>query len=309
MKILTDSFNYSIVFNRELVKVVQKVSSTGDIIDAKAVGNTRITAAMSRSTANEARLRSFVKFGGQGELVPMNKVDKVNIKKAGNANIEFASLILLGFKDKSAVPFMHTQEATYFAYPNDETVEGSCSAFAHLHASMLRKGVVAIGELLTRSNASSRLVVVTAVAEELVEEQVNGEIVVQLSKPPGMMVVGLPFEDEVRAMGPDEAVRSLESGGTGVATESIVDAACALIEHHPVLPEDAEIGRNFENVALKKLWDYIEHVSIFSNDFMIKPCCLTNAPCLQPAGSYRLLCKSQKRLKKALTPSWTKRTF
>ena len=108
------------------------------------------------AAALEDRWRYFVDFGG--ERVDMAPADKVALKKSANANSDFASLILLGFKEKHSVPISHRLEQTYYAYPSEERTEGSVPAFAHLHASMLRKGVLAIGELLSRVSATSRLV-------------------------------------------------------------------------------------------------------------------------------------------------------
>lgn len=253
------------IFRSELVKVVQKVTGNNEQIAVKVMGTANksksIAAALGpTSSGNIDRMRSFVEFGG--ERVSMSALDKVDIKKAGNANNEFASLILLGFKPKDAVPFTHSTEAAYFVYPNDEKVEGSCSAFAHLHASMLRKGVVAMGELLTRTNTSSRIVAMSPVPETVFREEVDGQIIEHLVKPPGMKIVTVPFEDEVRSLGEDEATLSLASGGMGVATDSIVDAACALIENYPPLADDVEIGKNFTNVALTKYWDYVTRVAL-----------------------------------------------
>jgi non-homologous end joining protein Ku len=247
-------------FFRELARVTQRVTAESDILESavSGPGSKLISAEVgSGRTAEYGRVRTYVELGG--ERVPMSLDDKAIIRIAGNAN-ESGSLILLGFKDKNAIPFTHTLEATYFAYPDDKTVEGSSSAFAHLHAAMLRKNVVAIGELLTRAKGMARLVAMSPLEEELCTDEIDGQEVLRLKSPPGMVVVALPFEDEMRAMDPDAAVRSLETGGAAIATENVVNAAMALIRKQTI--PNVEIGENFENATLSKFWDYVEHVAL-----------------------------------------------
>ena len=118
------------------------------------------------TAASERRLRRFVKFGS--DRIPMTKNDQIAIRKVSNAN-NFASLLLLGFHPIDSVPFYHTLEHTYFVYPtsdsDDRTDEkipastGGTEAFQYLRSSMIRKNVLAVGELLTRATATSRLVI------------------------------------------------------------------------------------------------------------------------------------------------------
>ena len=123
-----------------------------------------------RANEQQHRLRTFVEFGE--ERVFINKHDDiVRLKQACNAK-DYASCILLGFKDKNAINLVeHTLEMAYFVYPKidqgDEDKKptaasanvvstgtwASANAFAHLHASMLRKRVLAMGELLTKRTA------------------------------------------------------------------------------------------------------------------------------------------------------------
>lgn len=244
---------------RVLSSVTQQVTAESEILttSASGPGKAEIAAEVGRSAQGSDRIRTYTELGG--ERIYMSRKDMAAIRMAGNAN-EVASLILLGFKDKKAVPFTHTLEGTYFVYPNDKKVEGSSSAFAHLHAAMLRKNVVAIGELLIRKNSTARLVAMSPLEEELCEDEINGHFVSRLKSPPGMVVVILPFEDDVRAMEPDEAVRSLETGGTAIATEKIVNAAMDLVQKQTL--SNVEIGENFENATLAKFWDYAEHVAL-----------------------------------------------
>ena len=146
--------------------MTQLVTAESEILgtNVSGPGKAEISAEVGRSAEGSDRIRTYIELGG--ERIPMSKKDKMGINMAGNAN-NAKSLILLGFKDRNSVPFTHTLEATYFVYPNDKGVEGSSSAFAHLHAAMLRKHVVAIGELLTRKTSAARLVAMSPLEEEL----------------------------------------------------------------------------------------------------------------------------------------------
>jgi hypothetical protein len=236
-----------------LSRITQKVSKGG----AEILAESRRSATSSSSTvvtkANPDRFRTFCLFGG--EKIPFSFEDKHALKQGANANPNFASLILLGFRDQTSIPVQHTLEQAYFCYPNEERTKGSTTAFAHLHASMLRKGVVAVGELLARATATSHLVAFWPLEEE-VEDVGEGECI--LKRPPGMMIVTLPFEDELRSIATDAAVQALE-GGSDIASDEVVNAAMRLVEKQT---RDVEIGEEFENARVSAFWDYVEHVAL-----------------------------------------------
>jgi ATP-dependent DNA helicase 2 subunit 1 len=195
------------------------------------------------AAVSEERILHFANFGT--DRVPISPHDVASIKKASNAGTDTNSLILLGFKPQNAIPITHTVDKTYFIYPNDEGAEGSTDAFANLHAAMLRKKVVAIGELLTRVTTSSRMVAIFPQAERLDDE---GDQVT----PPGMIVVSLPYEDDVRKM--------QQENEEDAATEDLIQEAIDLIRHQRL--DDIEIGVNFENAAIQRFWNYIEAVAL-----------------------------------------------
>jgi hypothetical protein len=203
------------------------------------------------------RIQTYVEFGG--EKIPMSYADRDAIRRSCNANPDFASLILLGFHDDQSIPLAHTMERSYFCVPDEESVEGSTAAFAHLHASMLRKKVVAVGELLTKVTAAARLVALVPLPEERVDSHFDDELP-EILRPAGMLVVSLPFEDEVRELDDDEATNVWEATGTDVASPDLVKAATKLIQRQII--DSIRIGENFENAALLKMWNYIEHVAL-----------------------------------------------
>jgi len=207
---------------------------------------------------NHKLMRKFFEFGG--EQIPFSEKDMVAIKKQCNANPDFPSLLLLGFKPASAIPFHHILKHSYFVYPNDEACRGGADAFAHLHASMLRKNVVAIGEFLYRTTAISYLVALFPLKEEFtIEEDDDGKEYRRQIRPPGLRVVRIPFEDEVRAIAPDDATETFQSTGVDVAPEALVEAAVKLVEKQSI---KAELGEDFENPAVEKYWDYVESVAL-----------------------------------------------
>ena len=231
----------------------------------------------------ERQLQTFFEFGN--ELVPFSLRDKASIKKKCNANPDFASLILLGFKPAASIPFHHTIENSYFAYPsqfNNRTSNQNSSsnsrsksidAIAHLHASMIRLNVIGIGELLTRVTATSRLVAIRPIQEILRpvsnhndkngnenSEEEPQEEVFMLVRPPGLLISTLPFEDELRSP-------TLSTNPTPETSEEMIHAAINLIEKQ-TFDDDIEIGVDFSNAAMSRFWNYIEHIA-YNEDAMI----------------------------------------
>ena len=226
------------------------------------------------STNNRQRqLQTYFEFGN--EYVPFSLRDKVLIKKKCNTNPDFASLILLGFKPAASIPFYHTIEKSYFAYPSEfsnrtanqrSTSSNSIDAIAHLHASMVRMDVIGIGELLTRATATSRLVVIRPIREILrpvANNNNDGEDedeVYMLVRPPGLLITALPFEDEMR-------MATTSTTATPDVSEEMIRAATNLIEQQ-TFGDDIEIGVDFTNAAMSRFWNYIEHIA-YNEDAMV----------------------------------------
>ncbi|KAG7369125.1 Ku70/Ku80 beta-barrel domain containing protein [Nitzschia inconspicua] len=146
-----------------------------------------------------ARFRSFYYF--VDELIPMQLEDSRQILKYANGGYD-PGLTILGFKPRDSIPFFHSIHLPLIIYPNDDQVQGSSAAFAQLHAAMLRKNVVAVGEAHHRQSWQSRLVAVFPIEKSPSDEE--------MGRPAGMLVVKLPFEDDIRAIAPDEASKELE---------------------------------------------------------------------------------------------------
>jgi len=264
---------------RETIRVRQLVDDKGEIFASfKPQGTTE---EKSKPQPGLKRLRHYAKFGG--ELVGMTKEDLAELRYQANGGRDEAGLTLLGFRPIDSIPYTHTMGPAYLIYPNDDLVKGSRAAFQALHASMLRKQVLALGEVLFRIQWSSKLVAIYPLEEELEDGQQK--------RPPGMMVVTLPFEDDMRELEPDAATRELlvaaDLGGvkeeqdgarpeevpsldmdedadgivTGnVASKELVDAAVDLIGRQRL--QGMTIGEDFTNAALDDFFNYLEAVAL-----------------------------------------------
>ena len=232
-----------------------------------------------QSQTSIQRFRQFFNFAN--ELVPITPSDMKKINT--NANGGYApALTILGFKPIDSIPWYHSISKSFIIFPTDVDVKGSENAFMHLHASMLRKKVLAMGEALFRETSQSRLVAVYPFEETD-------------HLPPGMYVKSLPFEDDMRKLVPDAA--SIESErqqtqndetspsahpdkhgsmdydkgdlfcennddkyGTGnIASEELINAAMSLTNRQTI--SSAEIGEDFENAALTEFYSYLKSVA------------------------------------------------
>lgn len=286
---------YTFIF-RVLSRVRQWISSGGGEVLAEYKPFAKSSTYKTSSTVSlEERIRRYVVFGGVH--VPMTKSDMIHIRQSSNSNKEFASLIIIGFQPKGSIPFFHKLDHSYFVYPtidiekDDQTKKKSnasnnkksndmtsntivgCEAFAHLHASMIRKNVVAIGELLTRVTATSRLVVLWPVGEATssIQHNISGNSTNankdndnndddEKRLPPGLGMSSIPFEDEVRTHEDDIAIETYVENGHDIASNELVDAAIGLIEKQTI--SNIEIGESFINANMQQFWDYVEHIAL-----------------------------------------------
>eukprot|EP00537_Pseudo-nitzschia_pungens_P013005 CAMPEP_0172392606 /NCGR_PEP_ID=MMETSP1061-20121228/8689_1 /TAXON_ID=37318 /ORGANISM="Pseudo-nitzschia pungens, Strain cf. pungens" /LENGTH=795 /DNA_ID=CAMNT_0013123477 /DNA_START=161 /DNA_END=2548 /DNA_ORIENTATION=- len=234
-----------------------------------------------RNQPGMRRFRHFFKFAN--ELVPMTQQDMGAIRN--NANGDYApGLTVLGFKSRDAIPFHHSTSKTFVIFPNDTDVQGSRNAFDHLHAAMLRKNVLGVGEVLhNRENSQSRLVAIYPFESTSY-------------LPHGMYVATLPFEDDMRAVAPDAASTEWDLkqeekkdwiGATfslqnqpdsigsnardgfsdansqkhmlgNIASEDLIKAAVKLMSRQSL--KSFEIGLHFENAALTEFYSYLKSV-------------------------------------------------
>jgi ATP-dependent DNA helicase 2 subunit 1 len=224
-------------------------SSSPSYLHRKTNKTTDILATETGEIIPPERIHRFIEFGG--ERVSISKQELSRIKKDSNAHPKKASLILLGFKPMSSIPRIHQYpliDRSLFAYPNDDLVKGSRVAFATLHAAMLRKNVLGIGELLQRINATSRMVAIVPQEEELSEDGMIQEV------PPGFLLIPLAYEDDIRA------IPETPETGDYEADSELVSAAEGFMTKLRL--ENVVIGESFENPALKVFWNYMESVAL-----------------------------------------------
>lgn len=189
------------------------------------------------------QITTFVEFGSQ--RVSLKPSDIAAIKKESNALTKFASLALLGFKPIGSIPLWHNVDRSYFAYPSQDD---SRKAFSALHHSMIRKNVCAIGNLLARATATSRLVAIFPQSEK--REFLGDTDLTKQVTPPGLVVIPLPFEDDMRSV-PDYHHLTPD--------HRVLQSAVELIQNQQM--KHVEWGYTFVNPAMQEFWDYIESLA------------------------------------------------
>jgi len=222
-------------------------------------------------------------FDFRGELLPITEDDSKQILENSNGFFE-PGLTILGFRPRDAIPYYHCVSTTYLIFPNESEVKGSNNAFFHLYCAMVRKNVLAVGEVLHRKTSQSRLVAIYPLEDEA-------------PMPPGMYVMQLPFEDDMRAISSDRASKelheyeiSVEKSGvkiedkhetasneasneieflhpdsqpenlTGsIASEKLVDAAIELMDKQNL--SERTLGEHYDNAALAEFYSYLQSVA------------------------------------------------
>lgn len=261
------------------------VDDNGDIIGSFKRGNTTDKATRMIPEPGMERIRQFADFAG--ELVPLSQQDLSGLRNESNGNLDSCNLVLLGFKPVDSIPFYHLMDSPYLIYPQVDSkkmVMENELAFVNLHASMLRKNVVGVAEVLFRRGWTSKLVAVYPLEEERDPDGAQ-------ERPSGFLVCALPFEDDIRELEMDEAMKELrrqatmtedlemsdikieqhsapidtssnaeakESAGN-IASEELVSAAMELIDRQRL--DDTKLGDDFDNVALEKFFNYIEAIA------------------------------------------------
>lgn len=235
----------------ELVKFTLKsVAETKDLLGRFRSEATDEQKEQEKDQPGLARVRRYHELKS-GELIPMTQEELAELKRRSNIISEFKSLTLLGFKKKETMGLLHNLKS-YFVYPSDTVIEGSIAAFAHLHRSMLKKNVVGIGELLVRHTATSRLVSIQPIEEEVDcgygdDNDSQDEDGKTQKFPPGWIVTQLPFSNECRAMPADESTKE----GFEVP-EELLPAIEELMSKMRL--QEFDLVHEFKNDYLEKFW-------------------------------------------------------
>jgi hypothetical protein len=181
-------------------------------------------------------IHHFADFCGRVSLPPGNVA---TMKRLSNS-IDKAGLFLHGFRPMKFLPATttHLVSRTILAVANDSRVSGSCRALYNLKQSMKKKNVFAVGELLLRATATSRMVALVPRDDES----------------DWFVVIQLPYREDVRDV-PD--------GDIGFSDQNCVDAAKRLIAKCAIRFDDDDFASCLpENPYLKYFFGYLESVSL-----------------------------------------------
>jgi ATP-dependent DNA helicase 2 subunit 1 len=177
-------------------------------------------------------IHHFADFCGRVSLPPENVA---TMKKLSNS-LDKAGLVLHGFRPMAFLPATNLMSKAVLAIANDSRVRGSGRALYNLKRSMKKKGVFAVGELLLRATATSKMVALVPRDDES----------------DWFVVTQLPYREDVRDV-PEKDI--------GFADRDSVDAAKRLISKC-VLRFDDFASCLPENPYLKHFFGYLESVSL-----------------------------------------------
>jgi Ku70/Ku80 beta-barrel domain len=141
-------------------------------------------------------VRKFYQF--VNEPVRMELSETQQMKTMG-CRLKNPGLIIMGFKPIESIPSYHRVKHSFLIYPTDDDVEGSTTAFARLHSAMIRKNVLAVGQYWLRQSWEWRYCAIRPLPSSS-EGRLNG-----------IVVVPLPFRDDLRSVEPDAASRELDA--------------------------------------------------------------------------------------------------
>ena len=232
-----------------MTQIIEKGSLSQEILYEKVTGDTETPAKES------PRLCTYVEI--QGTRIPLSPEDKAELKAKSHPHT-FSSLRVIGFRPADSIDRTTASiEPAYFCIPPDDAdsrVKGSRAAFSALHQSMKNKNALMLGEVLTRKTATTRLVAAWALDEQTEpgEDDDDEEYMV---RPPGLLVIILPFQNEIKKPISDVATRSTEP----LASESLVEEAKAIVNKLTIAPK---LGTHFKNASLELFWDKLEELAL-----------------------------------------------
>ena len=186
-------------------------------------------------TGEEVRkedLHHFADFCGRVSLQPANIA---TMKQVSNS-LDDTGMVIHGFRPLKFLPTTNLMSRTILALSNDARVQGSGKALYNLKRSMIKKGVFAVGELLLRKTASSKLVALVPKNDE------SGSF----------FIMQLPFKEDLREV-PKQDI--------GFADRKSVDAAKALISKATLHADNVKDALP-ANPFLQHFFGYLESVSL-----------------------------------------------
>ena len=188
-----------------------------------------------------SQIKTVYPFGNV--KVPITKEEIATMKQMGDP-----SLVLMGFKPISALKKHYNIKHGQFIYPDDEQMAGSRRAFAALHDRMLAKNRMAICRLTAQSRSAPMFVALVPQAEE--RDPDSG----QMTKPPGMHLVFLPYADDIRDLKIPGADNPPPTSDQVAAAKTMVQAL-QIEEFSPDLFSDPALQKHYtalQSMALQR---------------------------------------------------------
>eukprot|EP01012_Entosiphon_sulcatum_P028877 TRINITY_DN3503_c0_g1_i1.p1 TRINITY_DN3503_c0_g1~~TRINITY_DN3503_c0_g1_i1.p1 ORF type:complete len:719 (-),score=114.09 TRINITY_DN3503_c0_g1_i1:1235-3367(-) len=196
----------------------------------------RLLCAETGAELGEEDLEYYVEYGGTRVTFDREEVRKIKTQFGG------PGLKLLGFKDARRLKVYHNDTHSSFIYPNEKAIKGSAKLFWALHIKMRELGKIAIGMLIPRNNAQPRFVALLPQAEVL--DPSGGQV-----EPPGMVVIDLPFADDLRELNLDTVTP---------ASDPQIQAAKKVISRLTIEYDPNE----FENPALQRHYSALQALAL-----------------------------------------------
>ncbi|KAI9852584.1 MAG: ATP-dependent DNA helicase II subunit 1 [Thelocarpon superellum] len=195
-----------------------------------AKGTTLQTAGDTTRPVEKGEIRKAYKFGGEQVVFTPDEI--TSLRSFGDPVIR-----ILGFKPMSALPIWASLKQSTFIYPSEEDFIGSTRVFSALHQKLLQDDKMGVAWFVARKNAAPVIAALVPGAEKLGE---YGEQVM----PPGLWLIPLPFEDDIRQNPETILVQS---------PDSLVDLMRTVIQQLQ-LPKAQYSPERYPNPALQ--WHY-----------------------------------------------------
>ncbi|KAL9188308.1 hypothetical protein ACHAXT_006686 [Thalassiosira profunda] len=195
----------------------------------------RVTKRVNKETGEVVEKEDLHHFAELCGRVSVQPATIAKMKRASNS-MEEAGLVLLGFRPMRLLPTTDLMARSALAISNNARVRGSGKALYNLKQSMVKKKVFAVGELLTRASATSRMIAMVPKNDET----------------DGFLIISLPYKEDVRAVAQSDI---------GYADRSSVDSAKEMIAKSTLQFEDFA-GSLPANPWLKHFFGYLESVSL-----------------------------------------------
>ncbi|KAI1329588.1 hypothetical protein F5Y16DRAFT_409078 [Xylariaceae sp. FL0255] len=196
-------------------------------------GETTRLADDSARTVENNEVKPGYKFGG--EYVCFQEDEQKELKQFGEPCIR-----MIGFKDRSLLPFWASIKKSIFIFPSEEGYVGSTRVFTALWQKLLKSKKMGIAWHIPRKNGSPQLVAI--VPSKATDDETSGTQYL----PAGLWLYPIPYIDDVRE-GPEKPVHPIQS------SNELTDKMRKIVQQMQ-LPAGAYNPSKYPNPALQ--WHY-----------------------------------------------------